>query len=46
MSGGRGMETSFLFLEFEVILVLAVLFTLGLMVLFYVVFPYDKDLDK
>lgn len=40
------METSLLFLEFEIILVLAVLFIVGLMVAFYVVFPYDKDLDK
>jgi Sec-independent protein secretion pathway component TatC len=46
MSGGRVMETSLLFLEFEIILVLAVLFIVGLMVAFYVVFPYDKDLDK
>jgi Sec-independent protein secretion pathway component TatC len=46
MSGGRVMETSLLFLEVEIILVLAVLFIVGLMVAFYVVFPYDKDLDK
>ncbi len=40
------MEISLLFLEFEVILTLAVLFVIGLMVAFYVVFPYDKDLEK
>ena len=40
------METSLLFLEFDIVLALAVLFIIGLMVTFYVIYPYDKDLDK
>lgn len=38
------MEESVLFLEFEYIFGIAVVLVLLLMVLFYVVFPYDKDL--
>jgi Sec-independent protein secretion pathway component TatC len=40
------METSFFFLEFDIVLAIAVLFIIGLMFAFYVVYPYDKDLDK
>jgi Sec-independent protein secretion pathway component TatC len=40
------MESTLLFLEFEIVLALSVLFVIGLMIVFYVVFPYDKDLDK
>jgi hypothetical protein len=38
------MKESVLFLEFEYIFGIAVVLVLLLMVLFYVVFPYDKDL--
>jgi hypothetical protein len=38
------MEESILFLEFEYIFGITVVLVLLLMVLFYVVFPYDKDL--
>lgn len=39
------MEGSLAFLEFEVVLGLSVLFLVGLMYLFYVKYPYNKDLD-
>lgn len=38
------MEESVLFLEFEYIFGISVVLVLLLMVLFYMVFPYDKDL--
>ncbi len=34
-----------LFLEFEYIFAIAVIFIMALMYLFYVKYPYDKDLD-
>ena len=45
MSGGPELEGSVAFLEFEVILGFTVLFLAGLMYLFYVKYPYNKDLD-
>lgn len=38
------MEESVLFLEFEYVFGIAVALVILLMVLFYVVYPYDKDL--
>jgi len=38
------LDQSLLFLEFEYILGIGVALVLILMVLFYVVYPYDKDL--
>ena len=38
------MEESVLFLEFEYIFGISVALVILLMVLFYVVYPYDKDL--
>lgn len=38
------MEESVLFLEFEYVFGIAVTLVILLMVLFYVVYPYDKDL--
>lgn len=43
MSGGPELEGSVAFLEFEVILGIAVVFLAGLMYLFYVRYPYNKD---
>lgn len=40
------MDQSLLFLEFEYILGIGVALVLILMVLFYVVYPYDKDLKS
>ncbi len=39
------MEQSLLFLEFEAILAVAVALVLVFIVLFYVIYPYDKDLE-
>lgn len=39
------MEQSLLFLEFEAILAVVVALVLVLIVLFYVIYPYDKDLE-
>lgn len=39
------MEGSVAFLEFEVILGIAAVFLIGLMYLFYVRYPYNKDQD-
>ena len=44
ISGGRWLEESVLFLEFEYVFGIAVALVILLMVLFYVVYPYDKDL--
>jgi hypothetical protein len=44
ISGGRWLEESVLFLEFEYIFGMAVALVILLIVLFYVVYPYDKDL--
>ena len=43
LSGGPELEGSIAFLEFEVILGIAVVFLAGLMYLFYVKYPYNKD---
>ena len=43
LSGGLELEGSVAFLEFEVILGIAVVFLAGLMYLFYVRYPYNKD---
>jgi len=43
LSGGPELEGSVAFLEFEVILGLAAIFLVGLMYLFYVKYPYNKD---
>ncbi len=45
LSGGLELEGSVAFLEFEVIFGIAVIFLAGLMYLFYVKYPYNKDLD-
>jgi hypothetical protein len=45
LSGGQELEGSLAFLEFEVVLGFTVLFLVGLMYLFYVKYPYNKDLD-
>lgn len=39
------MEQSLLFLEFEVVLGVAVALVLVLIILFYVIYPYDKGLE-
>lgn len=44
ISGGRWLEESVLFLEFEYVFGIAVALVILLMVLFYMVYPYDKDL--
>ena len=44
ISGGCRLEESVLFLEFEYVFGIAVALVILLMVLFYVVYPYDKDL--
>ena len=45
LSGGPELEGSVAFLEFEIILAFAVIFLVGLMYLFYVRYPYNKDQD-
>jgi hypothetical protein len=45
LSGGAVLEGSVAFLEFEVILGIAAVFLIGLMYLFYVRYPYNKDQD-
>ncbi len=45
LSGGPELEGSMAFLEFELIFGIAVIFLAGLMYLFYVKYPYNKDLD-
>ena len=40
------MDQSILFLEFEYVLGIAVVLVILLMLLFYVVYPYDKDLNQ
>jgi hypothetical protein len=40
------MEQSLVFLEFEYILAIAAIFVLILMLLFYVIYPYDKEIQK
>ena len=40
------MEQSILFLEFEYIFGIAVVLVVILMLAFYVVYPYDKDLKE
>jgi len=39
------LEGSIAFLEFEVVFGIALIFLVGLMYLFYVKYPYNKDLD-
>ena len=43
--GGSLLDQSILFLEFEYMLAIAVIFIMALMYLFYVKYPYNKDLD-
>jgi hypothetical protein len=43
LSGGSALEGALAFLEFEVILGIAVVFLVGLMYVFYVKYPYNKD---
>lgn len=40
------MKQSLVFLEFEYILSIVVIFVLILMVLFYVIYPYDKEIQN
>jgi hypothetical protein len=40
------LDQSILFLEFEYIFGIAVVLVILLMLLFYVVYPYDKDLNQ
>lgn len=44
--GGSRLEQSIAFLEFEWIFGIGVAFVILLMILFYVVYPYDKDLKE
>jgi hypothetical protein len=39
------MDTAALFFEFEEVLIIAVVFMIALMYLFYVKYPYDKDIE-
>lgn len=39
------MDQSILFLEFEYVFGIAVVLVIVLMLLFYVIFPYNKDLE-
>jgi hypothetical protein len=45
LSGGPELDGSIAFLEFEVVLGFAVVFLVGLMYVFYVRYPYNKDQD-
>lgn len=45
LSGGSELEGALAFLEFEVVLAIAVVFLVGLMYVFYVKYPYNKDQD-
>jgi hypothetical protein len=45
LSGGHELQGSVAFLEFEVVLGIAVVFLVGLMYVFYVRYPYNKDQD-
>ena len=40
------MEQSLLFLEFEAVLAVAVALVVVLIILFYVIYPYDKDIEQ
>ena len=42
---GKNMDIVSLFLEFEEVLGIAILFLLVLMYIFYIKYPYDKDLE-
>jgi hypothetical protein len=44
MFGGSSMQQITAFLEFEWIFGIGVAFVILLMILFYIVYPYDKDL--
>jgi hypothetical protein len=44
--GGSNMEQITAFLEFEWIFGIGVAFVIILMILFYIVYPYDKDLKE
>jgi len=44
--GGSRMDSSVAFLEFELIFGVGVAFVILLMLLFYVVYPYNKDLKE
>ena len=44
MFGGSRLEQSIAFLEFEWIFGIGVAFVILLMIIFYVIYPYDKDL--
>ncbi len=46
MFGGSRLESSVAFLEFELIFGIGVAFVILLMILFYVMYPYDKDLKE
>ena len=46
MFGGSRMEQFTAFLEFEWIFALGVAFVILLMIIFYVVYPYDKGLKE
>ena len=44
--GGSLLDQSILFLEFEYIFGIATALVILLMLVFYVIFPYDKDLKE
>jgi len=44
--GGSRLESSVAFLEFEIIFGIGVAFVILLMILFYFVYPYDKDMKE
>ena len=45
LSGGPELEGSIAFLEFEYVLGVAAVMLLGLIYMFYVKYPYNKDMD-
>ena len=44
--GGSWVDQSILFLEFEYILGIATALVILIMLVFYVIYPYDKDLKE
>jgi uncharacterized membrane protein YjfL (UPF0719 family) len=44
--GGSRLEQATALLEFELIFAIGVVFVVLLMIIFYVVYPYDKDLKE
>ncbi len=46
MFGGSRLEQSVAFLEFELVFGIGVAFVILLIILFYFVYPYDKDLKE